>query len=93
MPAFTRTILVLDQASGSVRTDDDRVVWLQLHPDATRWLERNVEGDAATVLALLTSDDATPAAAPCGGATPASGGAVKSGRIVGSPARRAAAAS
>ncbi len=57
MPAFTRTVLVLDQASGAARIDDDLVVGLQLQPDAAHWLEQQA-GDAATVVALLPTDDA-----------------------------------
>jgi hypothetical protein len=52
MPAFTRTIVVLDQASGAPRFDDDRVVGLDLHPDAARWIEQQTVDGLETVLVL-----------------------------------------
>ena len=52
MPAFTRTIVVLDQASGAPRVDDERVVGLDLHPAAARWIEQQAAQRRETVLLL-----------------------------------------
>jgi Peptidase family M28 len=52
VPAFTRTILVLDHAVGAARVDDDRVVGLDLHPAAARWVEQQAADGRETVTIL-----------------------------------------
>jgi Peptidase family M28 len=52
MPSFTRTIIVLDQASGTARLDGEHLVGLDLHPDVTDWLSSADGGGASTVIAL-----------------------------------------
>ena len=52
LTAFARTIIVLDQASGTARLDDDHVVGVDLHPVLDSWLEEQTASGAATVLAL-----------------------------------------
>jgi hypothetical protein len=52
MPAFTRTIVVLDHASGAPRVDDDRIAGIDLHPAAAQWVEQHAGEDHETVLLL-----------------------------------------
>lgn len=56
MPEITRTIVVLDQASGAPRVDDG-VVGLDLHPAAARWVEEQAASGRQTVIALPASAD------------------------------------
>ena len=60
LTAFARTIIVLDQASGTARLDDDHVVGVDLHPVLDGWLEEQAASGAATVLALRGTAEGGP---------------------------------
>lgn len=69
MPEISRTILVIDQASAALRVADDRVVGLDMHPAAARWLTQEATAGRDTVLVLPTSDDPGGAASAGAGLT------------------------
>lgn len=52
MVAIARTIIVLDQAAGSVRVDDDRPVGLDLQPATAEWIGQQAEIGRPITLAL-----------------------------------------
>lgn len=78
---ITRTILVLDQVTGSARTDDDEILGYDLDPDARSWIDRERaagrptlvqlpgDGDPALFARSLGAELDDPATAPADGAT------------------------